>query len=222
MKGLLNARQLGWQLSMSKSYRTLKEAVIARRNIQRDRTGAVVLPRLVVRKPKRGDVHPVPPTDLRLFLHLLPLEFLCGLKRIELRARQSIEVGRPFGCYLPDEKVVILFSLPTSFNFGWPSEDSLRRLLLFRPQVDFTDNGLEVAWTDLGQLAIWFFTDVVIHELAHHFDNQYGHKNRRIRGRRWQEAFAEVRANRFFSHLNSALKRRKAAAKSNAIMAKPV
>ena len=52
------------------------------------------LPRVVARKPRHGDVHPLSPTAIRAFLRALPAAQLEGLARIELRARIA-EVGRP-------------------------------------------------------------------------------------------------------------------------------
>ena len=72
---------------------------------------ATPLPRVVARKPRRGDVHALSPSAIRAFLRALPVEQLRGLRRIELRARVD-DVGAPFALYRREERDIILYSLP--------------------------------------------------------------------------------------------------------------
>lgn len=77
---------------MSRSYRTLKESMLAKRRLIKNKNGEIILPRVIERRPASGDVHPLSKTAIRGILKKLPLEYVYGLKHIELRARNS-EVG---------------------------------------------------------------------------------------------------------------------------------
>jgi hypothetical protein len=93
---------------MSRSRNTEKESVRAARGIGRDEEGELSLPRIIVRKPRRGDIHPLPKSILVRLLKHVPVEYFYGLSRIELRARQG-KIGDPFGAYGRDEKAIILY-----------------------------------------------------------------------------------------------------------------
>lgn len=95
---------------MSRSFRTEKESVAAARRIERTEDGGVILPRIVERRPKPGDSHPLPKRALQALLQKIPVEYLYGLKRIELRARWD---GMEFlACYVPQQREIRLYSLP--------------------------------------------------------------------------------------------------------------
>jgi len=101
---------------MSKSYRTQKESVVAERRIKRDKENDPIYPPVVVKTAKQGDIHPLTKTDLmRLFKHI-PLKYLYGVRRIELKPRLTTQIGDPFGQYSMPEKVVTLFSLPLEWH----------------------------------------------------------------------------------------------------------
>lgn len=93
---------------MSRSFRTQKESVLAQQRMKKEKNGEIILPRVIKRKPAFGDVHPIPKKELKGILKNLPIEYVYGLSRIELRARNS-EVGQPFGYYAGDEKAIIQF-----------------------------------------------------------------------------------------------------------------
>jgi len=61
---------------MSRSFRTQKEAIIARRHIVRVGNGAPFVPRIIERAPAPGDIHPVPKRNMRFFLERVPVEYL--------------------------------------------------------------------------------------------------------------------------------------------------
>jgi hypothetical protein len=65
---------------MAHSDHTDKEWVQAWRLMPRDDDGAIVYPRVVVRKPRPGDIHSLPRRDWPLLLRCLPLEYLYGLR----------------------------------------------------------------------------------------------------------------------------------------------
>lgn len=87
---------------MSRSFRVEPKRRIAARNARRDKDGRALLPGIVVRQPREGDVHPLPKRLLAKALAGLPLELWHGLRRIELRAREG-DVGRPFATYYPQD-----------------------------------------------------------------------------------------------------------------------
>jgi hypothetical protein len=74
---------------VSRSYRTQKEEVIAKRNISRDSKDKLVLPRVIERKPREGDIHPISKSRVESVLAKTPDAYLYGLSRIELRARNA-------------------------------------------------------------------------------------------------------------------------------------
>ena len=75
----------------------------------------------------------------------------------------------------------------------------------FGADVSQSGNMLQVHWPSESGLAAWFFTDTVMHELGHHFGEQYKKKRRLTKGRRFEEMNAELHAFR----LTRAMVRRK-------------
>ncbi|HEX6838808.1 MAG TPA: hypothetical protein VF334_19655, partial [Polyangia bacterium] len=81
------------------------------RSTRTPRSATPTFPRVVARKPRRGDVHALSPAEIRAFLRALPAEQLHGLVRIELRARVD-DVGDPFALYRREERDILVYSLP--------------------------------------------------------------------------------------------------------------
>jgi hypothetical protein len=77
----------------------------------RDAEGKLVYPAVITRKPRAGDVHPLPKSWFVAKFNCIPPEYVHGLRRIELLPRPA-DVGSPFGKYLFSEKRVVLYSLP--------------------------------------------------------------------------------------------------------------
>ncbi|HYC92426.1 MAG TPA: hypothetical protein VEO54_24670 [Thermoanaerobaculia bacterium] len=66
---------------MARSYRTDKPRVIAGRRLARDGDGELVLPPILVRRPRKGDVHPLSSAVLQRVLRTeVPIEYLHGLR----------------------------------------------------------------------------------------------------------------------------------------------
>ena len=122
-----------------------------------------------MRKPRQGDVHALTPRVLRGALRReVPPWLLHGLRRIELRPRPSSVVGTPYAVYLPPERSVVLYSLPPAWVWHEPvPEHHLRRMRQFGARVQVGPPA-SVDWPGSASLALWFFTDVVLHELGHH------------------------------------------------------
>ena len=158
---------------MSRSFRSQKESVTASRRIKRRADGSVVLPRLIEREPAPGDTHPLSKSALVRLLHSFPVEYVYGLSRIELRARQGREVGCPFACYRPDERAVLLYSLPKVWRLRSISADFARSLTKFHADLTFEEEAVVVSWRDGAVMGLWFYCDVFTHELGHHFAEQY-------------------------------------------------
>ena len=170
---------------MSRSYRTQKESVMAGRRAQRDREGSIVFPRIVEREPASGDIHPLSKRTIAQQLKNLPVEYLYGLSRIELRARQGSEIGRPFGSYWNDERAIILYSLPTVWRLQGISKEFAKSLARFYADFKFEEEVVMVSWPNEAVMGLWFYCDVFAHELGHHFVEQYQNKNGRVQGRRF-------------------------------------
>jgi len=149
-----------------------------------ERRDGKYLPRIVQRRPRRGDVHPLPSDLLPRFLSWVPLSYLHKLRRIELRPRVSEHVGRPFALYDRSERMVILYSLP--LRWSWPglkpSNGLLRGMRRAGATISVEAGTVTVAWPSVRRLALWFGGEVVVHELSHHF-------RRAFRTRRGQHGF---------------------------------
>jgi hypothetical protein len=68
-----------------------------------------------------------------------------------------------------------------------------------------------VYWPSEASLAVWFFKEVVTHELGHHFSRQYEKKRGRIRGVRFREMNANLHSSRLTREMFNRLKRRRQA-----------
>jgi len=132
----------------------------------------------------------------------VPVEYLYGLSRIELRARKSEEVGRPFGSYLVDEKAILLYSLP--IQWVWQptlSAEARSSLRGFLAEVTDSDKGTLITWHSEIFLGLWFFVTVFAHELGHHYGNQYRSRRSLAMARRHEEWLANLHSKRFFMQM---------------------
>lgn len=182
---------------MSNSYRTEKESIIAARKIKRNSNGGIVYPRIVIKPPAPGDVHPLTPKYLRILFEKIPIEYLYGLRKIELRSRSNNEIGRPFAHYSGAQKTITLFSLPHEWKFQHPNWDFCMSLLKFHPKIIEEEDSLIVRWKNPKAMSLWFYLDVFTHELGHHFRMQYRHKNGALGRYKDEELVAELHARRF-------------------------
>lgn len=186
---------------MARSHRTLKPAVRAGRDIARDGDGAPALPRVLVRKPRRGDVHALGPEMVRRILGRVPVEQLYGLKRIELRARAGA-LGDPFAYYLRDERAILLYSVPDGdWTLPWPHAADSLRLRRYRARVRRHRDGVDVAWRSPIDRALWFWIEVLAHELGHHVRNQYRARHPRVARTRDEESVADLYSRRSWAAL---------------------
>ena len=158
---------------MSRSYRTQKREVIAKRNILERSKGKPNLPRLVERKPRSGDSHPITKKYLRGALLNLPIEYLYGLRKIELLPR-SAEVGSPYALYRPGEKSIQLYSQPMTWSTNNIDFSYAKRLRdHWDAEVDTQEDTTTISWPSRERRELWFFMEVLMHQLGHHYQNQY-------------------------------------------------
>jgi hypothetical protein len=199
---------------MSRSRNTQKERVRAASRIDRHEDGEVCLPRIIARRPKRGDIHPLPKSILAGALRTIPVEYLYGLSRIELRARQGNRIGEPLGAYRPRERVIVLYSLPLSWVVDSMSENRQKGMEAFGGRVGRHGEQWHVCWPSESSLAVWFFAEVVTHELGHHFSEQYKKKRGKIRGVRFREMNADLHSFRLTRAMFNRLRKRRSAKES--------
>lgn len=158
------------------------------------------LPRVVTRKPRRGDVHPLTPAAIRELLRALPATQLHGLKCIELRARTD-DVGAPFAIYRREERDIILYSLPP--DEWWMSSltrDCARDLRQAGARIVRHELGVSVHFAAGGMDA--FLRHVLAHEIGHHVRNQVARYPRTARTAD-EEAVADLHARRTRARLRS-------------------
>lgn len=185
---------------MARSYRTDKPGVIADRRLARHDDGELALPPILVRRPRKGDVHPFTSTTLQRLLRTeVPLEYVHGLRRIEMRPRLG-EVGEPFAYYLPDEKAIILYSLPQEWTWSGDDLPELFILTMERVSADvrYRGNRVHIRWPDRDRLALWFFVEILAHELGHHHRNQYRIRRSSAWNHRHEELVARLHSERFY------------------------
>lgn len=175
---------------MSHSFHTDPKWRIAARNVKLNAEGQPVLPRVVEKAPRIGDIHPISRKTLSSMMRRLPLELWYGLKAVELCPRQG-EVGVPFGSYSPSARTIRLFSLPEVLELK--SIPRFDRALMdgSDAQVVAAGDGFRVCWDDLFGMGFWFFYSVFVHELGHHHRFQYPAKRGLPRRRQEEEYLAD-------------------------------
>jgi len=188
---------------MSNSYHTEKVSSLANVRMKHDRDGYFIYPRVIGRRPSPGEIHPLPPWKIRNLFRLIPIEYIYGLKHVELRPRLSKDIGRPFGCYLPSDKVIWLYSLPTIWRMKQANQCLRKGAEEFGATVSNVDNHVEINWSasDTARLDLWFCAHVLTHELGHHFVEQYKNKRGRNMRRSHHEFVAEIHSQRIWAKL---------------------
>ena len=184
---------------MSNSFRTQREDVVALRNAAEQHL------RIIERSPFPGDRHPISKPELESVLAVIPVEMLHGLRSVELRPRNH-EVGGPFAQYRSKAKTIILYSVPHSWEFDAYYPSLAREVGNAGAEVTREGKRMRVTWPDEDSLRLWYFFDVFGHELGHHFDYQFKHKNGRSPDRRVAERFAEMNSAKLRKHVAKVMK----------------
>lgn len=186
---------------MSDSYRTQKESVVAARRIKRDAQGDPIYPRIIAKRPSPGDIHPLNRSRLLRLFESLPIEYLYGLKQIELQPRLNERIGDPFALYIRSEKTIRLFSLPTEWRLDRLPPFLRKSLGTFRARIEDEKGQIVVKWRSDAVMSLWYQCEVFVYELGHHFRGQYRHKNGNW-GLRWHEEWvADLHARRYWHSL---------------------
>lgn len=197
---------------MGKTSKTSPPDIYARRFHARDKAGLRILPRVICRKPRHGDVHPLSAEDVRNVLHMVPPSYVYGVRTVELRARTRA-VGEPFGLYQIDEKRVRLYSCPPSTWVFEGAEPVIGRYFASWGATVTTDarfpTRIVIDWPDRRRL--WdVYLDTLLHELGHHH-TQYEASRPRPATRWRNEDLADLHAGKVHSHLKRQLAKRRSA-----------
>jgi hypothetical protein len=196
---------------VARSFRTQQPAALAARRMARDEEGKPELPRIIIRRPKRGDRNPFTTRSLTNMLRSeVPLEYLHGLTRIELRARPG-EVGEPFAYYIRDEKAIVIHSLPLQWSWDYlPPRSLVKSMTRFYADFELTEDSVRVTWPSMEVLSLWMFVHVLAHELGHHYRTQYRIRRGSWKHRRHEELVADLHSARFLDRFTKKMKERAA------------
>jgi hypothetical protein len=129
------------------------------------------LPRIIVRRPRRGDTQAVPTQVLRGALRSFPPEYLVGLKSIELVPRPSI-IGEPFAIYRRSDKTIFLYSLPMSWSWKSATAYIQETMKHYGAEISSSDTCVSVQWESAVARSVWFVMEVLSHEIGHHYRYQ--------------------------------------------------
>lgn len=165
--------------------------MIAARNLQQLPDGSIERPRVVRRKPRPGDRHPISKKVLQRMLQIMPFEYTYGLTRVEMRARED-DLGDPFALYRPSERDIIIYSVPLVWHVSSRSWVT-KSVGILDVAVNQEASGVTLTWQAVKDLEEWFLRLIFFHELGHHFAEQYRHKRSRIKGKRYSELSAWIK-----------------------------
>ena len=163
---------------MVKISKTKKTAKSPETETPAPKAGKIIFPNVIQKKPSSGDLHPLSKAILNKLFRLLPLTYTSRLEAIKLRPRGEQKVGDPYGSYSPEEKTIVLYSLPEG---SWKFDR-----LHFATRYKFTKYGFRVTnegplvavkWKKLYKLAYWFYCEVLAKKLEEHYQIKYEQKH---------------------------------------------
>ncbi len=176
---------------MSKSYRTQPPRVLANR-----KQGSPKVT-VVERKCLKSDYHPLDKAMIKELIQELPAEYTYGLKAIELSDRNSREIGQPYAVYREDEKSIIIYSVPKdAWAFESLGQDTRDMYFEHGAEENESESLISILWKTQLDLAYFMFMEVFLHELGHHFVNQYRCRNRAPKRDSENEGLANLHAER--------------------------
>lgn len=160
---------------MAGTYKTMRPNDYALAFSKRDKAGYRALPRIVVREPRKGDVHPLTRVQVRYYLAMVPPAYVYGLKAVELRPRTGA-LGCPYGLYSPREKRIWLYSCPAhEWHFSNEIWHRHKAVLTWGAQIvesHGSSGEIAVQWNDPVDIEL-LLVHVLLHELGHHYVHQY-------------------------------------------------
>ena len=177
---------------MSRSYRTLPKDILAIDRMPRDKKGAIIFPRIIVRKPKRGDIHPLDRRSIAIGFNAIPEGFFYGLRQIELRPRTGSMQQQAFGRYYLDKRLHLYSVPPRTWKYDEITESYGQLVERYGAKVSETTDGISIEWNDSRCLFGFYLAEVFFHELGHHYAHQYKNKRKIPRGRKINEYLAEL------------------------------
>jgi len=194
---------------MALTRKTMRPNDYALRFGKRDKDGSRALPRIVTRKPRTGDIHPLTRATISNYLLMVPPAYFYGLKAVELRPRKDA-VGCPYGLYSPDEKRIWLYSCPSrEWRFSKEIWSRHKELLARGAQIVTSDDGsndVVVEWNDPFDIELQF-VNVLLHELGHHYVNQYKSSRGTPATHSRNEAVADVHVTKLWQQILANLDR---------------
>ncbi len=177
---------------MSKSYRTQPPRVIASTKLESQRPITIV-----ERKCIKSDYHPLNKAMINEFLIELPKEYIYGLKALELLDRNSRDIGNPYAIYREDEKSIIIYSVLKKVWVFKSLGNSIRQLYFEHGATEEQcENSISIIWEAPLDLAYFMFCEVLLHELGHHYVNQYRCRNKTPKRDVENEMLADLHAER--------------------------
>jgi hypothetical protein len=159
------------------------------------------MPRVIVKRPREGFMHPADKADLVGLLHFFGPQCFYGLRSIRLIHGSGTTRGDflPFGrLVVPGE--IILYDQPKPPWFISGSIPRAERLRLERAgaTVESSDNDMhcQILWTE-NDLKNFMLFEVFMHEVGHHIIQQYkGKRSDRVMRTKDHERFADSFAKR--------------------------
>jgi hypothetical protein len=124
----------------------------------------------------------------------VPAAYIYGLKAVELRPRQG-EVGAPYGAYLPRDRTIWLYSCPPeTWQFtaeAWPDHTGILSYGARLAAHQEDPARVLVEWDDPD--GVWkSYIHTLLHELGHHYVNQYRSSRGRPSSRKREEGLADL------------------------------
>lgn len=153
--------------------------------------------RIIVKKPRIGDIHPISKTEILEYLEALPPEYLYHLKTIELLPRVH-EPGQPYGNYISAEKRIVLYSHPLRVEYNWVygfAFDLAEKEGLPVPSIISIDKQKFFMEWKPEVLKTQYLEHVLKFELDNHFNNISKKKQKPVISR-FHELLAEVHKNK--------------------------
>ncbi len=164
---------------MSLSKRTEPIETQARAYAARDKHGTVIDPRIVVHKPRRGDIHHLNKKLLTALWRWIPMRYRQGLEVIELRARTNEIVGYPYGCYDVRSKAIRLYSCPPlEWPVGPTAPDAFGVYKSCGARIEVRAGIQYICWANEKDAGRYFCAFILAHELGHHFMHQFKYKRK--------------------------------------------